>query len=705
MKYRTIAQSAFTSSVSISLLQRTMEAATHSTSSISATIETTPVISNSRNVKKSSERLLIPPLSLSDNEQQESSETKKKTVVAQFSPSNGYHDVEWSFKDLAMSDSSTEGRKSSIKAEPTFWSKPLSFLETLSRKRADSKSLWLTRPSSESSAPDGIVRGIPNYGQTCFCNSVLQSLASLDAMVAYLECIKATQPFRLREVDDSQSFTTNELLADLILRVNGDVVNDKKLDTRGLLQQVGKTHKQFAAAAGRLVGREQQDAQEFLHALVDTVVLPQNLPSPTCMAPVLPLSVVTTSGNNVWDAGEEEDEDDTGDDHELLIAGMGRSYKEDTSLFRGNIAGVDYAPEPSQIRRFQEEKKDDAKHEKMQVVPPPALALRVPGSSQNSIRIMETTTNSSTPNPLTGWLASTLQCRVCHHVRPLRNTPFGDLALLPTSVTNSARRSQRNAGEPPSKAHTGSIPPPCRLEECLEEFTSIERVSDVECHHCSLVALQQKLEEDIELYSGAVECSRSKSETDDASSHLLDELEMAQYRLARIHQISPDNDEEIEKLLQEHSAATGEEHWTRVARVDAFKCLLLSRLPSILCLHVQRRHYDPIANRMTKTMQHVVFPEFLNVGPYCAYAGGYQASSGWTGTTPQHLLRLPQPSPVTYRLKSVIEHCGSAFGGHYQCYRRDSNGDWLFCSDDVVKKVDWRRVQNSQAYMLFYEAV
>ena len=54
----------------------------------------------------------------------------------------------------------------------------------------------------------------------------------------------------------------------------------------------------------------------------------------------------------------------------------------------------------------------------------------------------------------------------------------------------------------------------------------------------------------------------------------------------------------------------------------------------------------------------------------------------------------------------VIEHMGSAFGGHYQTYRRvDPEGNnWVLVSDESISICTWNDVRRCQAYMLFYVA-
>lgn len=164
-------------------------------------------------------------------------------------------------------------------------------------------------------------------------------------------------------------------------------------------------------------------------------------------------------------------------------------------------------------------------------------------------------------------------------------------------------------------------------------------------------------------------------------------------------------DEDEEEFLL--GAANPRDKKLSLQRCEAHKCLLLTRTPSVLCCHVQRRYYDPYTGRMEKCVQFVEFPQFLDLSPYCAY--GPRALTPWAaGSTPQKPSRVPGSNgtgSMPYRLQSVIEHKGNAFGGHYVAYRRDHSGSWFCVSDSKVTPVSWRTVQTCQAYMLFYEAM
>lgn len=58
----------------------------------------------------------------------------------------------------------------------------------------------------------------------------------------------------------------------------------------------------------------------------------------------------------------------------------------------------------------------------------------------------------------------------------------------------------------------------------------------------------------------------------------------------------------------------------------------------------------------------------------------------------------------SYELFSVICHHGTAGGGHYTCFARNS-GQWYEFDDQYVTKVSSEKVQTCEAYVLFYQKI
>ena len=383
---------------------------------------------------------------------------------------------------------------------------------------------------------------------------------------------------------------------------------------------------------------------------------------------------------------------------------------------------------------------------------------RLVGGLSKGRRLMRSTMSPMTPSPLSGWLGSTLQCSKCKHVRPIQNSPFLDIPLVPTSVPNYLSRAYQKASTKHSPPNLSRIPS-CSLEKCLENFTSIENVDDVECRSCTILEEIDRLEEEATMLKGAVETTERRilskrrgailnnrnMDTNDSNTLELESFEGTKYlredlfkvetRLSKLRMEDPDQDDDGNHSLSVDDSNNTDNIFfgtvnplgkAPIQRHEAKKCLLLTRTPSVLCCHIQRRYYDPLTGKMEKCVQFVEFPEFLDLSPFCAY--GPRAITPWAAGSLPKSQRIPtnisrQPplswshtfSPNTteggthegmpYHLKSVIEHRGNAFGGHYVSYRRDHTGSWFCISDNIVSPVRWQDVQSCQAYMLFYEAI
>jgi ubiquitin C-terminal hydrolase len=646
------------------------------------------------------------------------------------------------------------------------------------------------KPYSYEPSGDGKVHGIRNYGQTCFMNSVLQSLAASAPFWAYLERVVEMYQERIDfesynkaplSSDSDEELTTqslSEILLRLLRQVDGKISqcygDETEIDPRVLLQVIGRQHSQFREKYGSgSVGKEQQDAQELLQALVGIIVEDAKLDSASSVSPSLFSPPSMMKLDEVGDSNDYEDDGGltimdclrernrnkeseilgrTVDQEPLEVSVLGESESLVDSDLRDTIkingqngrnSGasplLDEIGERSELPSPTEEKKQEefelpaprvCSEENLHIDVPPMSAVKTPmmplenlsdvskhSTMTNAMNIMLTTISSISSSPFSGWMGSALQCRTCKHVRPIQNTPFFDIPVVPEAVSRyfASVSSTATRGDPPRKHSHSSPGPPCRLEDCLKEFTCVERVQDVECRCCTLRAETAEWQEEADMLQGAISAllaraKRTGIDVEDENEHvqgLRDELTCAQSRVNVLRNTSPDDEAPLDTIFghEEEDFMGGETKERRLHRGEALKCLLITRLPSILCIHVQRRYYDPMANRMSKTLQHVIFPEYLDVAPYCAYSEFGSTNARWGGSFPERSSSGTR-SPLCYRLISVIEHRGNAFHGHYVCYRRDPRtGSWLFISDSVVNSVNWQDVQQCQAYMLFYEAM
>uniref|UniRef100_A0A673VW32 Ubiquitin carboxyl-terminal hydrolase n=1 Tax=Salmo trutta TaxID=8032 RepID=A0A673VW32_SALTR len=140
---------------------------------------------------------------------------------------------------------------------------------------------------------------------------------------------------------------------------------------------------------------------------------------------------------------------------------------------------------------------------------------------------------------------------------------------------------------------------------------------------------------------------------------------------------------------------------------SARKQMLISSLPPVVTLHLKRFHQAGM--NLRKVNRHVNFPLILDLAPFCSAS----------------CKNLVAGERVLYSLYGIVEHSGSMRGGHYTAYVKyvltlyglwhpycvsgpreassAAQGQWVYVSDTNVQTVPESRVLNSQAYLLFYE--
>ncbi|XP_066466016.1 ubiquitin carboxyl-terminal hydrolase 30 [Tiliqua scincoides] len=273
-------------------------------------------------------------------------------------------------------------------------------------------------------------------------------------------------------------------------------------------------------------------------------------------------------------------------------------------------------------------------------------------------------------HPFHGRLTSNIVCKNCKHQSPLRYDTFDSLSLsIPATVWGH----------------------PLTLDHCLHHFISSESVKDVVCDNCT--------------------------------------------------------------QIQADRAVSG--HITENRRTTFVKQLKLGKLPQCLCIHLQRLSWSNQGVPL-KRNEHVQFGEFLVMDLYkhrfpaqkSSPRGDLEPSpSSKEGTRPKspdtalqdsnksalmngscsHSQWLSSPiafpyvavpdcgSPAyLYRLMAVVVHHGDMHSGHFVTYRRfppssknllAASNQWLWISDDVVRKTTLQEVLSSSAYLLFYERI
>jgi len=124
----------------------------------------------------------------------------------------------------------------------------------------------------------------------------------------------------------------------------------------------------------------------------------------------------------------------------------------------------------------------------------------------------------------------------------------------------------------------------------------------------------------------------------------------------------------------------GENAWRPEAegdKVDALKGLSFQRLPDLLTLHVRRFIFDYSTLRRIKLNDPMEVPMRLSL-----QASGALQAAGAEGQE-----RGPKDGggdSVEYELCSILIHAGSAMGGHYHCYAKETDRDSWFDFNDAT---------------------
>ncbi|KAG6852127.1 hypothetical protein C0991_002867 [Blastosporella zonata] len=279
----------------------------------------------------------------------------------------------------------------------------------------------------------------------------------------------------------------------------------------------------------------------------------------------------------------------------------------------------------------------------------------------------------------------------------------------------------------------------CRLEDCLEEYTTLEILRDCICRKCSMVATHRRLV--MEMHS-LEEATRPDAKPSSSKKKRLKEVKKMEKRVnaaleeGRIEDNLPDV--RIEKVFSKAST----------------KQAMIARPPQVLALHINRSmHYGQYA---AKNNVRVSFPEVLDLTPYTTSGSLSLEPTSAISKPPPAVPRSTTPTPAAYahprtlyRLSAVVCHYGQHSFGHYICYRRrprgadlppdkrwapprlvdplrpvddDAHGPryvwddegrprpghgWLRISDDAVREcgIETVRQEGAGAFMLYYERV
>ncbi|KAM8885248.1 ubiquitin carboxyl-terminal hydrolase 30 isoform 3-T3 [Spinachia spinachia] len=281
------------------------------------------------------------------------------------------------------------------------------------------------------------------------------------------------------------------------------------------------------------------------------------------------------------------------------------------------------------------------------------------------------------PHPFHGRLTSNMSCKRCQQKSPVRYDSFESLSL--------------------------SIPlpqwgRPISLDQCLQHFISSETIKEVECGNCT------KLQQGNALNGQVLQSQRTTFIKQLKLGKLPQCLCIHLQRLTWSSEGTPIKRQEHVQFT-EHLSMDRYKHNASTHRSQRIKCALNSRnaentddateKPSTNgteAKHLNNNNNKPFSNGTCSS----VFLQSAGVNPLLGLTYDYSCAE------------------YLFQLTAVLVHHGDMHSGHFVTYRRGpsttrsappASSQWLWVSDDSVRKASQHEVLSSNAYMLFYERV
>ena len=330
----------------------------------------------------------------------------------------------------------------------------------------------------------------------------------------------------------------------------------------------------------------------------------------------------------------------------------------------------------------------------------PALTEPADATTSGNVRcrfdlLPEELVDTFLSNPLEGLLAQRVGCLKCGFVEGISLIPFNCLTV------------------PLGKQWEYDV------QSCLDEYTTLESISGVECSKCTLLRHKEQLERLLQLTQTSPEDIPNRPQISETLHH------SASTRLCAVHEALENEDFSEVTLKKCQIPVKGRVETTKS------KQAVIARLPKALTIHVNRSVFNERTGALSKNQASVRFPKLLDLTPWCL---GNSASSGREDTMMETWNADPSSSMIPdihmdeagassssdsnlFVLRAIITHYGRHENGHYICYRtnpqdnsvdevREHGGSWWRLSDDEVSEVSEEVVLDQRGvFMLFYERV
>jgi ubiquitin carboxyl-terminal hydrolase 1 len=271
------------------------------------------------------------------------------------------------------------------------------------------------------------------------------------------------------------------------------------------------------------------------------------------------------------------------------------------------------------------------------------------------------------------------------------------------------------------------------LADCLNEYTHIEDIPEVECAKCTLLKAKTEL-------SRMLPLPESETENADTDGKKIMQLppalrEKIAERLKAVTEALA-ADDFSDKTLKETCQISKKAHTSSTKTRQA----VIGRAPRSLVVHINRSVFDEMTGAQRKNYAAVRYPQVLDLGKWMlgskVSANGSEDPKSLAGiaiaeASESMLSSRNQRDQCLYRLKAVVTHYGRHENGHYIAYRQhprairatddaaedvedskseelqvDDSGKlpwWRLSDEDVSTVSDEDVLQQGGVFMLFYE--
>ena len=306
---------------------------------------------------------------------------------------------------------------------------------------------------------------------------------------------------------------------------------------------------------------------------------------------------------------------------------------------------------------------------------------------------------SSRRSPMDGLLAQRVGCSKCNFVEGISLIPFNCITV---------------------PLGNGSV---YDLRDCLNEYTTLEVIDEVQCICCTLLQERDRLRK----------MADEKSSNRPLSDVFANDANNLSKRLTEIQNVIDQSDFADSNILRR--CKIKEE---RLVSSSKTRQSIIARRPCELVIHINRSVFNEVYGIQQKNHAKIELSPNLDLNPWIL---GQSSDLSHTIDVHETWSTDPKKSLLTdkgeikderaqYCLRSVISHFGRHETGHYICYRKyptdlreqirngnidvaeEKGGDksshscnWWRLSDDHTSIVDEAHVLNEgHAFMLFYEA-